>query len=94
MRGALSAALPAVLREEPRYRLLFAGQSLSVIGDRIAFIALAFAVLEIGDVRDLAFVTAASALPFLLVALPAGVVSDRVGRREVMLVSDIARAVI
>ena len=94
MRGALSAALPAVLREEPRYRLLFAGQSLSVIGDRIAFIALAFAVLEIGDVRDLAFVTAASALPFLLVALPAGVVSDRVGRREVMLAADIARAVI
>lgn len=86
--------LPTILREEPRYRLLFAGQALSVIGDRIAFIALAFAVLAIGDVGDLAIVTAAASLPFLLLALPAGAISDRVGRREVMLVADCARAVI
>ena len=44
---------PEVLREEPRYRLLFAGQVLSVIGDRITFIALPFAVLAIGDLGDL-----------------------------------------
>jgi MFS family permease len=87
-------ALPEVLREEPRYRLLFAGQALSVVGDRIAFIALAFAVLAIGDVGDLAIVTAAASLPFLLVALPAGAISDRVGRREVMLAADCVRAVI
>ena len=65
-----------------------------MIGDRIAFIALAFAVLAIGDVGDLAIVTAAASLPFLLVALPAGAISDRVGRREVMLVADCVRAVI
>ena len=87
-------AVPEVLREEPRYRLLFAGQALSVVGDRIAFIALAFAVLAIGDVGDLAIVTAAASLPFLLVALPAGAISDRVGRREVMLVADCVRALI
>ena len=86
--------LPAVLREEPRYRLLFAGQTLSVVGDRIAFIALAFAVLSIGDLGDLGIVTAAASLPFLIVALPGGAISDRVGRREVMLVADCARALI
>ena len=53
---ACSIALPAVLREEPRYRLLFAGQILSLIGDRITFIALPFAVLAIGDLGDLAIV--------------------------------------
>lgn len=86
--------IPAVLREEPRYRLLFAGQALSVIGDRITFVALAFAVLAIGDLGDLGLVTAAAALPFLIVALPGGALSDRVGRREVMLAADISRALI
>ncbi|HVP01321.1 MAG TPA: MFS transporter, partial [Solirubrobacteraceae bacterium] len=84
--------LPAVLRREPRYRLLFAGQSLSVIGDRITYVALAFAVLEIGTVADLGWVTAAAALPFLVVALPGGALSDRLGRRRVMLVADLVRA--
>ncbi len=84
--------LPAVLRHEPRYRLLFAGQALSVLGDRITYVALAFAVLAIGDVSDLGWVTAAAALPFLIVALPGGAVSDRLGRRRVMIVADLVRA--
>ena len=54
--GLSARSIPAVLREEPRYRLLFAGQTLSVVGDRIAFIALAFAVLAIGDLGDLGIV--------------------------------------
>jgi hypothetical protein len=84
--------LPGVLRREPRYRLLFAGQALSVIGDRVTYVALAFAVLEIGTVADLGWVTAAAALPFLIVALPGGALSDRLGRRRVMLVADLVRA--
>ena len=90
----MSTRLPAVLREEPRYRLLFAGQVLSVIGDRITFIALPFAVLAIGDLSDLAVVTAALSLPFLLVAIPGGTVADRFGRRETMLVADLGRAAV
>jgi MFS family permease len=87
-------ALPEVLREEPRYRLLFAGQILSLIGDRISFIAIPFAVLAIGDLGDLAIVEAALALPFLFVAIPGGTVADRFGRRETMIVADVARAVV
>ncbi len=87
-------ALPEVLREEPRYRLLFAGQILSLIGDRITFIAIPFAVLAIGDLRDLAIVEVALTLPFLFVAIPGGTVADRFGRRETMIVADVARAVV
>jgi MFS family permease len=90
----MQIALPAVLREEPRYRLLFAGQILSLIGDRITFIALPFAVLAIGDLSDLAIVTAALSLPFLVVAIPAGTIADRFGRRETMIAADAGRAVV
>ena len=90
----MRVALPEVLREEPRYRLLFAGQILSLIGDRISFIAIPFAVLAIGDLGDLAIVEASLALPFLFVAIPGGTVADRFGRRETMIVADIARAVV
>jgi len=40
--------IPAVLRHEPQFRLLFLGQAWSMLGDRITFIALPFAVLAIG----------------------------------------------
>jgi MFS family permease len=88
----MRALLPAVLREEPRYRLLFAGQLLSLLGDRVTFVALPFAVLAIGDIGDLALVEIALSLPFLLVAIPAGSLADRVGRRRTMVAADLARA--
>ncbi len=90
----MTGALPAVLREEPRFRLLFLGQALSMLGDRISFVVIPFAVLSIGGIADLGLVTAAATLPFLLVAIPGGSISDRVGRREVMVVADLSRAVV
>src|SRR5215212_3485809 len=39
--------LPAVLREERQFRLLFLGQALSVIGDRMTQVVLPFIVLGI-----------------------------------------------
>jgi MFS family permease len=81
-----------VLRHEPRFRLLFAGQALSVVGDRITPIAIAFAVLSLGSASDLGLVLAAGGVPFLLFAVAGGVVTDRVGRREVMIASDVVRA--
>ena len=70
--------LPAVLRDEPQYRLLFTGQVLSILGDRVTGIVLPFAVLAVGgDVGDVAIVSAAQFLPFAVLALPAGVWADR-----------------
>jgi predicted MFS family arabinose efflux permease len=91
--GAVQRRLPASLREHPTFRLLFWGQALSVVGDRITPVAIAFAVLGLGSASDLGLVLAAGGIPFALFALAGGVWADRVGRRRVMLASDIVRAV-
>lgn len=83
--------MPASLRERGPFRLLFWGQALSVVGDRITPVAIAFAVLGLGSVTDLGIVMAASGVPFALFALAGGVLADRVGRRKVMVASDILR---
>jgi MFS family permease len=80
-----------MLRDGGPFRLLFAGQALSVVGDRITPVAIAFAVLAIGDATDLGLVLAASGVPFALFAIAGGVVSDRIGRRNVMIASDVVR---
>jgi MFS family permease len=85
--------LPASLREAGPFRLLFWGQALSVIGDRITPVAIAFAVLGIGSATDLGIVMAAGGVPFALFALAGGVWSDRIGRRRVMLGADVLRTV-
>ena len=91
--GAVRRRLPASLREHGTFRLLFWGQALSVMGDRITPVAIAFAVLGLGSATDLGVVLAAGGIPFALFALAGGVWADRVGRRKVMLASDIVRAV-
>jgi predicted MFS family arabinose efflux permease len=86
--------LPPILREERPFALLWTSQSLSMVGDRVTPIALAFAVLELGGATDLGIVMAAQSLPFAVFSIAGGVIADRVGRREVMLVSDIVRALV
>ena len=84
--------LPSVLRDEPQYRLLFGSQVLSIMGDRVTAIALPFAVLAIdGGVADVALVSAAQFLPFVLLALPAGVWADRWDRKKILIASDAVR---
>ncbi len=90
----VSAGVPAVLRDDAAFRLLFAGQALSVVGDRITPIAIAFAVLGLGSATDLGLVLAAGGIPFALFAIAGGVLSDRIGRREVMVASDVVRAIV
>lgn len=86
--------LPAVLRDEPQYRLLFGGQVLSVIGDRVTALILPFAVLSVGGrVGDVAIVSAAQFLPFAVLALPAGVWADRLDRKKILISSDAVRFV-
>jgi MFS family permease len=94
MGGRVQVQLPSTLRARGPFRLLFAGQALSVIGDRITPIAIAFAVLGLGDATDLGIVLAASGVPFALFAVAGGVVSDRIGRRRVMIASDVVRTLV
>ena len=84
--------LPAVLRDEPQYRLLFGSQVLSVLGDRVTMVALPFAVLATGGgVAEVALVSAAQFLPFVVLALPAGVWADRWERKRILIASDAVR---
>jgi len=83
-----------VLRDEPQYRLLFGSQVLSIVGDRVTAVALPFAVLAIdGGVGDVALVSAAQFLPFVVLALPAGVWADRLDRKKILIASDLVRLV-
>ncbi|MCW2766354.1 MAG: transporter [Nocardioides sp.] len=84
--------LPAVLRDEPQYRLLFGSQVLSILGDRVTAVALPFAVLATGGgVTQVAMVSAAQFLPFVVLALPAGVWADRWDRKRILVTSDAVR---
>ena len=83
-----------MLREEPQYRLLFFGQLLSILGDRVMMVVLPFAVLSSsvgGGVGDVAIVSAAQFLPFAILALPAGVWADRLDRKKILITSDATR---
>jgi MFS family permease len=86
----LPESLDVLRRRE--FRLLFSGQAVSVLGDRMAILALAFAVLEIGgSASDVGLVLAAGAFPLVATVLAGGVVADRASRRAVMVVADLAR---
>src|SRR6201991_2975584 len=87
-------AVPSVLREEPQYRLLFGSQVLSILGDRVTFVVLPFAVLSVGGgVTEVALVSAAQFVPFAVLALPAGVWADKHDRKRVLISSDLVRLV-
>src|SRR6476646_7993914 len=82
----------AVLREERQFRLLFLGQALSVIGDRMTAVVMPFAVLSIGgSVTDVGIVAAAGFLPFIFLGLVGGVIADRMERRRILIASDALR---
>ena len=78
------------------FRLLFTGQAVSVIGDSLFPIALAFAVIEglDGTPTQLGVVLAAQVVPMTFLVLAAGVWADRVSRRRLMLVSDVGRGAV
>ena len=93
--GRIGALVPEVLRTEAQFRLLFAGQVLSLVGDKVMAVALPFAVLEAGgSISAVGLVVAAQLAPFLVFALVGGVIADRGDRRRVLVASDVARLVV
>ncbi len=86
--------LPESLRVLRRrdFRLLFTAQSVSVLGDRMVAVALAFAVLQIGgSASAVGLVLAARLFPSAGCALIGGAVADRISRRSVMVAADLVR---
>lgn len=77
------------------YRTLFAASTISNLGDGIAVVAwpwLASAVTR--DPLLVALVGVAQRLPWLLFSLPAGAIADRYERRQLMVVANVARALL
>ena len=86
--------VPGLLRE-PEFRSFWLGQTVSVFGDQISYLALPIvAVLTLNaDAGQMGLLTAMSLLPALLFSLPGGVWLDRIHRRRrLMIIFDLARA--
>jgi MFS family permease len=76
------------------FRLLFLGQGVSVFGDRMVVVALAFAVIHLGGSEsEVGLVLAGGWAPLVLTVLAGGVIADRTSRRAVMVTADLARIV-
>ncbi len=90
-----AGGLRPLWRHRP-FLLLWGGQTISEIGSSVSSLVLpllAVATLH-ATTFEVAVLGALGQLPFLLLALPAGVVVDRVRRRRLMLGCDLARLVL
>jgi MFS family permease len=79
---------------EREFRLLFTAHAISVLGDFLVPVALAFAVLDLtGSATDLGFVLTARLVPLVLFMLAGGVWADRLPRQRLMIASHLVRLV-
>ena len=76
---------------ERDFCLLFLGTTITTIGDRLASIALAFAVLDIGSATELGIVFAVRQGIEAIVVLFGGVVADRLPRNLVLVVASLVQ---
>jgi MFS family permease len=75
------------------FRLLWTGMAVSLLGDGIFIVAVAWQAYAISDHPSaLAYVGVATSVPQLVFLLVGGAVSDRLSRRTVLLWADIVRA--
>lgn len=87
--------LPSLLREDARFRRFWAGQAISLLGDRISLIALPLvAVLALdATAAQMGYLVATELAPNLLFSLHAGAWADRRARkRRTMIATDVGRA--
>jgi MFS family permease len=76
------------------FRLLWSGMTVSLIGDGIFYVALAWQAYTLSDAPSaLSTIGVAMTVPHLVFLLVGGVVSDRFDRRRVMIAADTLRAV-
>jgi MFS family permease len=78
---------------ERDYRLLFSATTITTLGDAVAAIALAFAVLDLhgASATDLGIVLAARQVASTAMALAGGVIADRLQRQRVLAVASLVQ---
>lgn len=92
MRTKLLGSFDAL--RERQFRLLWSAHAISVFGDMLVPVALAFAVLDLtGSASDLGLVLAARLAPMVLFLLVGGVWADRIPRQALMVGSSLVRLV-
>jgi DHA3 family tetracycline resistance protein-like MFS transporter len=76
----------------PGFRLLWSGMTVSLLGDGIFLVALAWEAYQLWNApAALSVVGIAMTVPTVALLLPAGVLSDRLDRRLIMIVADAIR---
>ena len=95
MSGATAEA-PRTRRLGRDYQRLFLASTISNLGDGVFLVALPLLAARVsnGDEVEVSLVTAALALPWLVLSLPIGTLIDRADRKRVLVVADLVRAVI
>jgi hypothetical protein len=83
--------IPPVLRDRNFARYL-AAVTVSSLGGGMATVALAFAVLDFGNITDLAIVLLAREVPLIIFVLLGGVYADRMRRRTLLVGTDLIKA--
>lgn len=77
------------------FRVFWAGQSLSFLGDAFSIVAIPLLVLEItGSLAQMGVVTALMGVGSLVAGIAAGPIVDRVDRRKLMIRCDLGRALV
>lgn len=94
-RSGIGALLvdPAPLRLDREFRLLWIGQSISLLGRMITLVVLPYQVYVLtGDVLTVGALSIAQLVPILAFTLGGGAFADAVDRRKVLIVTQIALA--
>ncbi|HEY6759559.1 MAG TPA: MFS transporter [Baekduia sp.] len=87
----MAPRVPDVLAERD-YRLLFGAQAVSLLGDQMVPVALAFGVLARGGgASAVGLVFAARSVALILCLLAGGVLGDRLPRRTLLVATDLLR---
>ena len=89
--------IPQLLRRAGAFRWYWVGQTVSLFGDQITYVAVPLvAVLYLhASPAEMGYLVAAAWLPYLLFALQAGALVDRYGhRRLIMIGADLGRALL
>jgi MFS family permease len=77
------------------FRLLWTGMTISLLGDGIFLVAMAWQAYELWNApAALSLLGIGMTVPTIAFLLPAGVLSDRLDRRTLMLCADVGRAVV
>jgi MFS family permease len=95
--AAATGLVPRLLRENAEFRSLWAGLSISQLGDQVSLIALPLVAVLVLDASpaQMGYLAAAGLAPNLFFALHAGALADRFGRRrKLMIAADLGRAVL